>query len=368
MGAVGAMMTAGKYCTKCGERLDDDAAFCGACGAPVRAAPADGLVLDDDPVAPSVTVMVPGCEGALAPSGVLTMSVEPQYVVVSACPDDCDAIGHELVLTAEACERIRIAASSELNGYGTAGQQSPVLHVDWDDDGAGVSGTLLVDWTDSYLDSAAKARWEAGDRPDEADCGALDFSGGLTPTDTEAARFMAALTECAWLPSEWDSGLVGADEVRQQLESSSLVVLEWSDEGPPPQPLALRRFGSYLWHGVIGGGSTNNQRTLTEAQRQFDEAQRWFDERAEIARDPGAGLAALRGILAMENPHDELFFARLALLRVLSQNPSLPVELQAASINRVSREESAAHVDEWLNALARTSGGSRGFLGFSMDL
>jgi len=98
------------------------------------------------------------------------------------------------------------------------------------------------------------------------------------------------------------------------------------------------------------------------------QAQRWFDARARIAGNPEADLAELRGLLAMENPHDDLFFARLAVLRILSQNPSLPVELQAAAINRVSQEESAARIDKSLRSLAKSSGGVQGFVGFATDI
>lgn len=85
-----------------------------------------------------------------------------------------------------------------------------------------------------------------------------------------------------------------------------------------------------------------------------------------IAKDPDSELSILRGILAMENPHDDLFFARLGVLRALSQNPTLPVELQAAAINRVSQEEVAARVDSSLKEIQKKSGGAKGSQGFIM--
>ena len=98
------------------------------------------------------------------------------------------------------------------------------------------------------------------------------------------------------------------------------------------------------------------------------EIQAWFDVNVLLAKDPASDMAVLRGLLAMENPHDDMFFARLGVIRALSQNPSLPVELQAAAINRVSQEEAAARIDKSLKALAKSSGGSRGFVGFSTEV
>lgn len=82
-------------------------------------------------------------------------------------------------------------------------------------------------------------------------------------------------------------------------------------------------------------------------------------------QDPETELSVLKEYLAMENPHDHLFFARLQVLRALSQNPSLPVELQAAALNRVSQEESAAMLNKSLRKMSRRGGG---FIGFSTDL
>ena len=98
------------------------------------------------------------------------------------------------------------------------------------------------------------------------------------------------------------------------------------------------------------------------------EARAFYEANVAVAKDPETDQATLRGFLAMENPHDEMFFARLAILRALSQNPSFPVELQAAAINRVSQEESAAKLDKALKDLAKSAAGPKGFVGFSMDV
>jgi len=101
------------------------------------------------------------------------------------------------------------------------------------------------------------------------------------------------------------------------------------------------------------------------------EIQTWHDANVLIAKDPDSELSVLRGMLAMENPHDDMFFARLAVLRALSQNPTLPVELQAAAINRVSQEEAAGRVDNSLKEIRKMSGGSKGsqgFIGFSSEI
>jgi len=98
------------------------------------------------------------------------------------------------------------------------------------------------------------------------------------------------------------------------------------------------------------------------------EARAFYEANVAVAKNPETDQATLRGFLAMENPHDEMFFARLAILRALSQNPSFPVELQAAAINRVSQEESAAKLDKALKDLAKSAAGPKGFVGFSMDV
>ena len=99
-----------------------------------------------------------------------------------------------------------------------------------------------------------------------------------------------------------------------------------------------------------------------------NEIQVWYDENVSKAKNPASDIAFLRSLLAMENPHDDMFFARLSVLRALSQNPSLPVELQAAAINRVSQEESAARLDKSLRAMSKKSGGSKGFVGFTTEM
>lgn len=114
--------------------------------------------------------------------------------------------------------------------------------------------------------------------------------------------------------------------------------------------------------------TVSRDRKLRASRASIEEAQVWYEANLPIASNPDTELTVLRGYLAMENPHDATFFARLAVLRALSQNPSLPVELQAAAINRVSQEEATARIDKSLAALAKAQGRARGFVGFSTDI
>lgn len=131
-------------------------------------------------------------------------------------------------------------------------------------------------------------------------------------------------------------------------------------------PLSLLMILVLVGLGVFLFRRSRSKNKVSEAR--IKEIQAWYDTNVLLAKDPDTDQLVLRGFLAMENPHDEMFFARLGVLRALSLNPSLPVELQAAAINRVSQEESAARIDKSLKALAKSAGGVRGFMGFSTEI
>jgi hypothetical protein len=178
-------------------------------------------------VMPSVTVALAGCQEVAGPTSTLTVTVEPGRVVVASCRQECDNASHHLVLTDEeadeACQRLRIAAAPEPESADTTGRQHPDLLIDWTPDETGGTRTLSFDWTGAFLDPAAIARWEAGDRPDEADCGTLYLTGGLLPGG-ELALFESALSECAHLALEWDAGRANLGYVRATLSGFGSLV------------------------------------------------------------------------------------------------------------------------------------------------
>lgn len=176
---------------------------------------------------PSVTVALEGCEGVASPTSTLTFSVEPGFVLIDACRDDCSDASHGLVLTAEeaveACERIRIAASGD-EGEQTTGAQNEDLLVDWSPGESDGTRTISFDWATKFLDAAAIERWDAGDRPDEADCGTLYLTGDLDLPGSEAARFESALSECAHLADEWEAGRANVGYVQASLKAFGTIV------------------------------------------------------------------------------------------------------------------------------------------------
>ncbi len=181
------------------------------------------------PVDPaSVTVAVGGCEGVAGPSSTLTLRVEPGRVVVAACRAECqEASRHRLVLTdeeaSEACQRLRIAAVPEPESRESTGRQHADLLIDWTTDETDGTRSVSFDWTSRFLGPEDIARWEAGDRPDEADCGTLYLAGGLA-ADGELDRFESALSECAHLALEWQAGRANLGYVRATLAAFGSLV------------------------------------------------------------------------------------------------------------------------------------------------
>jgi len=136
-------------------------------------------------------------------------------------------------------------------------------------------------------------------------------------------------------------------------------------------PIALL-IGAVIFFVLLARANRRKSIALKLWQDEYvEQAQRWLAEKSEIAGNPNTELAELRALLAMDNPNDGMFLPRLTVLRILSQNPSLPVELQAAAINRVSQYESAARIDRSLRSQPsqpESSGGVQGFVGFSTDI
>ena len=195
-------------------------------GAPSADTPAPAAIpyevvhLDD---APSVTVGLAESAGVASPSSTLTLTVAPGVVVVAACRAECtEGQRHRLVLTdeeaAEACQRLRIAAVPDPASLETTGAQNADLLIDWTADEADGARSVCFDWTGTYLEPAAIARWESGDRPDEADCGTLYLSDSLT-AGGELDRFESALSECAHLALEWEAGRANLGYVRATLSA-----------------------------------------------------------------------------------------------------------------------------------------------------
>jgi len=91
----------------------------------------------------------------------------------------------------------------------------------------------------------------------------------------------------------------------------------------------------------------------------------WLAEVLPVVSNPDTDPDILRMYLTMENPHDWGFYARLRMLRVLSQNPALSPELQAAAITRISQEEATARLDK---SLRKQRGGVGGFVGVSVPI
>lgn len=98
--------------------------------------------------------------------------------------------------------------------------------------------------------------------------------------------------------------------------------------------------------------------TSSSMQALRDEA----TDRVRVVSDPNTDPAVLREYLTMPIPRDATFELHLDILRALARNPSLPTELQAAAINRISSEEIAARAD---NSKKGGRQGSRGFFAVS---
>ena len=194
-------------------------------GAAVGDAESDGP-LD----APSATVVVEGCRESVGPTCSLVVSVEPGYVVVDTCREDCADASHALVLTAEeaaeACQRARIAAGQGSVGGSTTGPQNFDLAVDWDTDEEDGTSSVSFDWTAKFLDREAQAAWEAGNRPVDADCGTLYLSGEMDTPGSELNVFVTLLSECARLAGEWDAGRVTQESVSDAMARLGRLVEE----------------------------------------------------------------------------------------------------------------------------------------------
>jgi hypothetical protein len=214
-------------------RSDDAACRCCGRGLPGGEPATSGVpasVAESPAAAAAVTVAVAGLEDAVGPACTLTLSVEPGFVLVDACRDSCGDASHALVLTAEeaaeACERLRLADSRGADTRETSGRQNTGLLVDWSRDDTEGTESLSFDWTATFLAPDALARWDVGDRPDEADCGTIYLSGYLATADSEAHRFEAALSEAAHLADEWAKDRANPGYVRATLAAFGSIVEE----------------------------------------------------------------------------------------------------------------------------------------------
>lgn len=94
---------------------------------------------------------------------------------------------------------------------------------------------------------------------------------------------------------------------------------------------------------------------VTAQNERQRELETWARKECLRAENPETPLVDLKQTISDPIPHDDTFYYRLAVLRAAVRNPSLPVELQAAVINRISQEESSARLDKHLKEIAKNT-------------
>jgi hypothetical protein len=87
-------------------------------------------------------------------------------------------------------------------------------------------------------------------------------------------------------------------------------------------------------------------------------------DQIRIASDPRTDISVLRQYLTMPIPRDGTFQMHIEILRAVANNASLPTELQAAAINRISSEEMSARSSK---SKKGGGGGSRSFFAVTDD-
>lgn len=258
--ARGDVMGESRFCTRCGVPADQEDAFCGSCGSQIKAVDPEGIAVlsfkaesvpgggEDaiglgvnvgDPV--GATVEVEGFEDALGANSTLEVGVEPGFVTLDVCYDECPELDHYLLMTVlqarDACARLANAAMRLGAPPPYEGQRNPFLRVAWAPADEENPTRLVVDWTDQFLDQDALDSWDAGgDRPDSADCGTLYLEGDISDPDSTVAifeRVLATATDLAW------SDTLSSDELRAGLSPFGPLNIDYSnaeqESGAPPE-------------------------------------------------------------------------------------------------------------------------------------
>jgi hypothetical protein len=249
-----------RLCTRWGVPADQEDAFCGSCGSQIKAVDPEGIAVlsfkaesvpgggEDaiglgvnvgDPV--GATVEVEGFEDALGANSTLEVGVEPGFVTLDVCYDECPELDHYLLMTVlqarDACARLANAAMRLGAPPPYEGQRNPFLRVAWAPADEENPTRLVVDWTDQFLDQDALDSWDAGgDRPDSADCGTLYLEGDISDPDSTVAifeRVLATATDLAW------SDTLSSDELRAGLSPFGPLNIDYSnaeqESGAPPE-------------------------------------------------------------------------------------------------------------------------------------
>ncbi len=175
----------------------------------------------------TVGVAVEGCGHVAVGAGDLLMVVQPGWVTVSVCDDDCDETKHELVLSCEKALEVltafRGAAMDQVRSRVLTEEGIRVL-IEWLPPQEGEAPAVMVDWTSQYLSGEQQKSHTGGGEVEGANHGVIILTGEIAARSSEVSAFENALATCVDLSSLWESGQVSSVEVRDAL--SALGVLE----------------------------------------------------------------------------------------------------------------------------------------------
>lgn len=173
---------------------------------------------DPAPTVPEVSFTLDSCAGVGRGDEAPTISVQPGWVFIDACPDTCDNEEHELALdpiTARLmASRVRDAVTTRLAQRIPAGDG--VITVEWFNDPELETGAL-IDWTALYLPERVAP--ETAD----AECGWIFLEGDLADEDGQLIAFLNALDTAAAVADQWGDHTLTEAGARRRLEGYTPV-------------------------------------------------------------------------------------------------------------------------------------------------
>lgn len=200
-------------CEYCLALIPRIAAACHACGRDVPSLK-DSSTESSDLL---LTIDIDEVISSHGDSGNLVITIEPGFVTLSVCDDECEIAQHELSMSAELAEHLLqqsiyvYTTHTEEKVYHSQGR---AIIIDWVDVSTGSvddPGTVIIDWTETFSNESRNVKDADESNTSNANHGVLELPGILRDDTSQVNKFEQALAMSIDVAALW-----GASEITSE--------------------------------------------------------------------------------------------------------------------------------------------------------